>query len=80
MTKLPTYAKDVGLNSTKFKNCLDSGKYKDKVEEHYQSGLAAGVTGTPGVFIINKKGEVWVIPGAVPFEMLKQTIEEALKS
>jgi len=80
LTKLPTYASQVGLNQAAFKTCLDSGKYQDKVEEHYQQGVTAGVTGTPGNFIMNKKGEVWVIPGAVPFETLKLTIEEALKS
>lgn len=80
LARLPTYASQVGLNQTAFKTCLDSGKYKDKVESQYQSGVGAGVSGTPGNFIMNKKGEVWLIPGAVPFETLKQTIEEALKS
>lgn len=80
LAKLPTYAGQVGLNQTSFKSCLDSGKYANLVEEHYQQGITAGVTGTPGNFIMNKKGEVWVIPGAVPFETLKVTIDEALKS
>ncbi len=80
LAKLPTYASQVGLNQTKFKTCLDSGKYKDEVERQYQSGLTAGVAGTPGGFVINKKGEVWSVPGAVPLETLKATIEEALKS
>lgn len=80
LTKLPTYAAQVGLNQTTFKSCLDSGKYKEEVENQYQGGLAAGVTGTPGNFIMNQKGEVWVIPGAVPYDQLKQTIEEALKT
>lgn len=80
LTKLPNYAGQIGLNSTKFKTCLDSGKYAEKVESHYQSGLTAGVTGTPGNFIMNSKGEVWVIPGAVPYSSLQPVIEEALKS
>ncbi|MFZ5932994.1 MAG: DsbA family protein [Patescibacteria group bacterium] len=80
LAKLPTYASQVGLNQSAFRTCLDSGKYKDKVEDQYQSGTNAGVTGTPGNFIMNKKGEVWLIPGAVPLETLKATIEEALKS
>lgn len=80
LTKLPTYAGQVGLKQADFKTCLDSGKYAEKVEAQYQSGLAAGVTGTPGNFIMNSKGEVWVIPGAVPYEQLKPVIDEALKS
>ena len=79
LIKLPTYASQVGLNQAKFKTCLDSGKYKAKVEEQYQSGLAAGDNGTPGNLVMNKKGDVWFIPGAVPIESLKASIEEALK-
>lgn len=48
------------------------------VEEQYQGGLAAGVNGTPGNFIVNKNGDVWSHPGAVPFTTLQQTIDEAL--
>ena len=80
LTKLSTYAGQIGLNSSELKTCLDSGKYAEKVESQYQSGLTAGVTGTPGNFIMNAKGEVWVIPGAVPYAQLKPVIEEALKS
>lgn len=80
LAKLPTYAGQVGLNQSSFTSCLDSGRYADLVEEQYQGGITAGVTGTPGNFIMNKKGEVWIIPGAVPFETLKVTIDEALKS
>lgn len=80
LSLLPSYASQIGLNKTKFKTCLDSGKYANKVEEQYQGGNAAGVTGTPANFIMNKKGEVWSIPGTVSFEALKAVIEEALKS
>ncbi len=78
LTMLPGYGGQIGLNSARLKTCLDSGKYAEKVESQYQSGLTAGVTGTPGNFIMNSKGEVWVVPGAVPYESLKATIEEAL--
>lgn len=77
---LPDIASDAGLNKISFTTCLDSGKYKEEVERQYQEGVTAGVTGTPGNFIMNKKGEVWVVPGAVPFESIKSTIEEALSS
>jgi len=75
---LPSLASQVGLDGGALESCLNSGKYKDRVESDYQSGLTAGVTGTPGNFIVNDKGEAWVIPGAVPFETLKVTIDEAL--
>lgn len=52
--KLPELAKQNGLDVTKFQACLDSGKYKDKVEAMYQSGITAGVSSTPNTIIISK--------------------------
>lgn len=77
---LSQLATSAGVSASAFESCVDSGKYEDRVEDDYQKGLAAGVTGTPGNFLVNQKGEVWYIPGAVPFESLKATIDEALKS
>jgi protein-disulfide isomerase len=76
---LKNTASKLGLDASAFSNCVESEKYKDKVEEQYQGGLTAGITGTPGSFVVNSKGEVWFIPGAAPFEILKETIDEALQ-
>lgn len=80
LNDLPGSAAKVGFDQAKVKACLDANKYADLVEKQYQGGIQAGVTGTPGNFIVNKKGEVWLIPGAVPADTLKKTIEEALAS
>jgi protein-disulfide isomerase len=77
---LASVASEVGVDSSKFQKCLDDGKYEKKVEEQYQGGLVAGVTGTPGNIILNEAGEAWLIPGALPLEQLKTTIDEALGS
>ncbi|MCH7730233.1 thioredoxin domain-containing protein [Patescibacteria group bacterium] len=77
---LPGLAGEVGLNQSSFKDCLDSGRYAERVEADYQGGLASGVTGTPGSFVVNSKGEAWFIPGALPYDSLKVTIDEALGS
>lgn len=79
-TLLPGMAKGIGLDQTAWKSCWDSGKYKDKVEEQYQGAISAGVSGTPTSFLINKKGEAWMIIGAQPYDNIKATIDEALKS
>jgi len=73
-------AANIGLDADKFAECIDSGSQDEKVESQYQGGLAAGVNGTPGNFIINDKGEAWTIPGAVPLGTLKQAIDLALES
>jgi protein-disulfide isomerase len=76
---LKNTANKLGLDASAFSECIESERYKDKIEDQYQSGLTAGVAGTPGSFLVNSKGEVWNIPGAVPFEILKETIDEALQ-
>lgn len=70
----------LGLDISAFNDCVKSEKYADRVEKQYQEGLDAGVTGTPGNFIVNKNGEVWTVPGAVPFANLKTAIDSALGS
>jgi protein-disulfide isomerase len=75
---LPKMASEIGLDQGEFKTCLDSGKFAEKVESDYQGGLGAGVTGTPGSFIFNSKGDAWLVPGLVSKEVLKETIQKAL--
>lgn len=77
---LPTYAQDAGVDGGAFQTCLDSGKYADYVEADFQGGVNAGVTGTPASFVVNNKGQTWMVIGAQPYESVKATIEEALKS
>lgn len=77
---LPSLAEDVGLNGDELQTCIDNEKFAKHVDDDYQEGIEAGVTGTPGNFIMNDKGEVWAVPGAVPYETLKGTIDEALQS
>ncbi len=60
-------------------SCLASKTYESVIDSDYNGGLEAGVTGTPGNFIVNKKGEVWLIPGALPFSSLQEVIDEALQ-
>lgn len=77
---LPKLASEVGLDKNKFKSCLDSGKYKDHVEADYQSGIKAGVTGTPGNILLDTKtGKTKLIPGALPFENFKTEIDGMLR-
>lgn len=80
LADLSATAVKLGVNKTAFDTCFNALKHESLVDEDYQSGITAGVTGTPGNFILNKKGEVWLLPGAVPYDSLKAAIEEALAS
>jgi protein-disulfide isomerase len=78
---LPDLAADVGLNSSAIKTCIDSGEMAQNVEDDYQSGLKAGVTGTPGNILLDTKtGETQLIPGAVPYPQIQQAIDAILAS
>ena len=71
-------AGDIGLNASAFSTCLDSGKYDQKIAEQQRSGAAAGVTGTPGSFIVDAQGNSQLIPGALPYAQVKAVIDAAL--
>lgn len=78
---LPKLASQIGLDQNKFKACLDSGKYAQYVEDDYQGGIKAGITGTPGNILLDTKtGKTVAVPGAVPYDSLKSSIDSLLKS
>jgi protein-disulfide isomerase len=67
------YAKDLGLDTEEFNDCLDSGRMADEVADDMSQGQNAGIRGTPG-FLINDQ----LISGAQPFENFKTVIEAEL--
>ena len=67
------YAKDIGLDSTKFDECLDSDQMKKEVQQDMSDGQKAGVQGTPAFFI---NGEM--VSGAQPFSVFQEIIESKL--
>lgn len=71
-------AKSLGMNASKFNSCFDDQKYAAKINADRSSGAAAGVSGTPGSFIIGADGRIQNIPGALPYEQVKPMIEAAL--
>lgn len=78
LVDLSATAVKLGINKAAFDTCLNENRYETVVENDYQGGLTAGVTGTPGNFIVNSNGEVWLVPGAVPYATLKVAVDEAL--
>ncbi len=76
--ELYNIAKFVGLNDAAFKECLDGGRYKDKVDASYMEGLNAGIQGTPMSYIITPAGKQVPVEGAQSYETLKASIEAIL--
>ena len=73
ISDLKGYAREIGLDGTKFDQILDSGKYASEVQKDFQDGQRAGVTGTPSFFINGRQ-----LVGAQPFEAFQQIIEQEL--
>ncbi len=67
------YAKDIGLDTSDFNECLDSGKMASEVRKDMSDGQKAGVRGTPA-FIINGQ----LVSGAQPFENFRKIIDAEL--
>lgn len=72
---LKKFAAELGLDQTKFNNCVDSRVYKPDVEAESSQGQSYGVSATPTVFINGQKYE-----GAQDFDVYKQAIEKALQN
>jgi protein-disulfide isomerase len=53
--ELPKIAGKIGIDTKKFSDCLSSGKYTATVSASYQTGIKAGVNGTPTTFLVLSK-------------------------
>ena len=69
------WAEDLGLDTAKFNDCLDSKKYLSEVQADMADGQSYGVAGTPAFFINGK-----MVNGAQPYEMFQQEIDAALSA
>jgi len=79
LEKLVSLAGEIGLDQTKFKQCLDSGKYAQKVTDQMNGGAESGVQGTPGTFVLTNSGKHDFINGALPYDQVKAKIDSLLK-
>lgn len=70
---IPDIIKGISINQDQFYTCIESGRYEKEVAADLDAGLAAGVTGTPTLFINGHK-----ISGEVPYDILKRIIDTSL--
>lgn len=70
---LERYAADLRLDSDRFRQALDDGRHRAKIEEDVRQAQALGISGTPA-FLVNGR----LVSGAVPYEQLKQVLDEEL--
>jgi protein-disulfide isomerase len=72
---LEQYAAEIGLDVAKFKQALDSGAYRVRVEQDRDIAGKIGARGTPTFFVNGR-----MLVGAQPVEAFKEIIEEELVS
>ena len=79
--ELVSIATSVGLSSTTFSTCLESGQYAPRVNLDVSNAQEIGATGTPySVVIDTKKGEYYPLEGAYPYAQVKSVIDLILSS
>ncbi len=66
-------AGEMGLDTEAIGQCLDEQRYRSIVAQQWQLGRDLEVQGTPTFFINSQR-----IPGFVPFETMKEIIDEEL--
>lgn len=71
--QLTSYASQIGLDSSEFKQCLDSDKFKDAVQQDEDEANRLGIGGTPAFFINGQ-----MLPGAQTESEFVRLIEEEL--
>jgi protein-disulfide isomerase len=72
ISNLKQFAAQLGLNTSTFNSCIDSGKYAAEVQQELNAGIQRGVSGTP-TFIIN--GQIY--PGVMTADQMSTLIDRA---
>lgn len=70
---LKQFAVDLELNTDDFNQCLDSGRYAEKVQQETLEGQQAGVRGTPSVFVNGQ-----YIENGGNYQVLKSVLDTTL--
>lgn len=78
-TVLPQIAKEIGLDVTKFNECLASSRYDDHIEGEVQNAIATGGNGTPWSIVVSKSGKKYPLSGAQSYEVVTQLVDVALQ-
>lgn len=67
-----------GLDVQAFGQCVDSGKYENRVRENGNIVSRSGATATPSFIIIDQNGQATQIVGAQPYSTFQKVIDEKL--
>ncbi len=79
-SKIPEFAQQLGLNSSRFASCLEDKEFLADYQANWQEALSFQSSGTPGNLIINNEtGEYRLVSGAYPTDTFIQIIDQWMK-
>ena len=76
---IPQIAKEIGLNTTTFAACRESGKFDERIQADIANAMETGGKGTPWSVLIGLDGKTYPINGALPQTTIEQAIATAKK-
>lgn len=75
------YAKELGLDTSVFRTCLDSGAGRSRWQQDQALGQSAQIDGTPTFFIIRNADQTGVrIPGYIDYATFQKAIDQVLNA
>jgi protein-disulfide isomerase len=76
--RLNSFAFSLDMNMDEFNECIDSSKYKKRVDANYEEAVKNGANSTPTFIIISQDGAIEKFAGAQPYSVFASTIESML--
>lgn len=86
LADMPAHAKALGLDESKFKQCLETRKHEPAIRQRVNEGVSFGIQGTPMFFVglttpdDPKVKIIASISGARPYASFKEVLERVLSS
>lgn len=74
---IPELAAAAGLDTDRFNECLESGKYDEHIQADIANAVETGGRGTPWSVMIGPDGKTYPINGAQPLAAIEQLISIA---
>ena len=76
--RLNSFAFSLDMNMDEFNECIDSSKYKKRVDANYEEAVKNGANSTPTFIIISQDGAIEKFAGAQPYPVFASMIESML--
>ncbi|XKT74870.1 MAG: DsbA family protein [Patescibacteria group bacterium UBA2103] len=74
------FAAEIGLDTQAFEACIADGSLMTKIEESFNTAIAAGATGTPFNIVLVEGQDPASFSSALPYEQMKGVIDQILSS